>query len=167
MTISIIVAVASNRAIGKDNQLLWHMPADMKFFKEKTLGHPVISGRKNFLSIPEKYRPLSGRTNIIVTNDKSFIYDGIIICYSIEEAIELAKKENKEVFIIGGGQIYKYALQNNLCNKMYVTEIHHEFEADVFFPEVNLDLWIEMDRKDYNADEKNPYNFSFVTYNLK
>jgi len=167
MTVSLIVAVADNGAIGKNNDLLWKMPADMRFFVEKTTGHPVIMGRKNYLSIPEKYRPLKNRTNIIVTRDPDFSAEGSMVCNSVEEAIDQALTENKEVFIIGGGEIYRYALQHNLCQRIYLTEIHESFDADVYFPPLDHQKWKEIERKDHAADEQNPHDFSFLIYELQ
>ena len=134
MNISIIVAVDENFLIGSNNNLPWHLPADMKFFKEKTTGHCVITGRKNYESIPEKFRPLPNRTNIVITRQKSYIAEGAIVVTSIEDAIEGAKQTNdEEIFIIGGGEIFKLAL--HLVNKIYLTVIHDKFDGDVYFPE--------------------------------
>lgn len=163
MSISIIVAVAENNVIGKDNSLIWHLPADMKFFKEKTLGHCVITGRKNYESIPEKFRPLPGRTNIIITRQKNYNAPGAIVVGSIEEAIKRAKETNdKEIFIIGGAEIFKQTL--DLTDKIYYTKIHHSFEGDTFFPEIDLKTWKEAARTDHNADEKNKYKYSFIEF---
>ncbi len=165
---SLIVAVAENGVIGKNNDLIWHLPADMAYFKETTLGKPVIMGRKNYLSIPKKFRPLPNRPNIVVTRNKSFEEENIDICYSIENAIKLAhEKYDGEIFIIGGGEIYKYALENNLCNKLYVTEIQQSFEGDTYFPEIDKDKWTEVSRIKNPADEKNRYHFDFVQYLLR
>ncbi len=162
---SLIVAIAENRVIGKDNDLIWHLPADMAYFKETTLGKPVIMGRKNYLSIPQKFRPLPKRPNIVVTRNKSFTDEGIDVCYSVEEAIELAKtKSEDEIFIIGGGEIYRYALENKLCDKLYITEIQQSFDGDTFFPELNKDEWTEISRIKNPADDKNRYDFDFVQY---
>lgn len=161
--ISIIVAISENNAIGKDNKLLWHMPADMKFFKEKTTEHCVITGRKNYESIPEKFRPLPNRTNIVVTRNKNHQAPGAIVVGSVEEAIEKAKQtSDTEIFIIGGAEIYKQSL--HLCDKLYITNIHHSFEADTFFPEWNTNEWELMYKTDFSADAKNPYDYSFCEY---
>ncbi len=129
--VSIIVAVAKNRAIGKNNQLLWNIPEDLQHFKEITLGHPVIMGQRTYESIG---RPLPKRQNIILTQDKNLKIDGVDICYSLPEAIELAKSYDKdEVFIIGGGSVYAQAI--DFADKLYLTLVDEEFDADVFFPE--------------------------------
>lgn len=165
MTVSIIVAVAENGAIGKNNDLLWHLPNDLKFFKTVTLGHPVIMGRKSYLSIPEKYRPLPGRPNLVVSRDKGFKEEGIRVHQSIESAIESAKELDKqEIFIIGGGQIYKHAISHDLCDRVYFTSVKASFEGDVFFPELDLNKWRETSRVKHNRDEKHAYDYDFVVY---
>lgn len=139
---SIIVAISENNGIGKDNDLLWYLPSDMKFFRKTTLGHCVIMGRKNYESIPEKYRPLAKRTNIIVTRNANYKADGAVVKNSLEEALEFAKSENEsEVFIIGGGQIYKEAMGKNVIDKMYITHVAKNYDADTFFPEIELSNW--------------------------
>ncbi len=163
MLISIIVAVSENNVIGRNNDLPWHLPADMKYFKDTTLGHCVVMGRKNFQSIPDKYRPLEGRTNIVVTRQTGFQEDGTVTVHSIDEAIEFAKsKMETECFIIGGGQIFAQSL--NLSDRIYLTRIHHEFEGDVHFPVLSPGDWKESSRRDIPADEKNKYPFSFLIY---
>ncbi len=163
MSISIIVAVAENNVIGKDNALIWHLPADMKFFKEKTTGHCVITGRKNYESIPEKFRPLPNRTNIIITRQKNYAAPGTIVVGSIEEAIEKAKEtDDDEIFIIGGAEIFKQTL--HLADKIYYTKIYHSFEGDTFFPEINYMEWKEINKTAHLADEKNNYNYSFFEF---
>src|SRR3954465_7549819 len=132
MSISLIVAVGSNNAIGKNNTLIWHLPADMKFFKEKTTGHCIITGRKNYESIPEKFRPLPNRTNIVITRQKDYQAPGAIVTDSIEKALELAEKSgDEEIFIIGGAEIFRQCI--NITDRIYLTKIHHSFEGDVFF----------------------------------
>lgn len=129
--ISIIAAIGSNRELGKDNRLLWHIPDDMERFKQLTLRHPVIMGRNTFESIG---KPLPGRLNIIVTRNKDYKAEGCRICYSLEEAINLAKeKDKKEIFIIGGGQIYEQAI--SIADKLYLTVVEGNFVADTFFPD--------------------------------
>ena len=164
MDISIIVAISKNNAIGKDNDLLWHLPKDMKFFKETTNGHCIITGRKNYFSIPEKFRPLPNRTNIVVTRDTSLSLDGAIIVHSIEEAIDKAKEEEKEeIFIIGGGEVYKQSL--DFATKMYITEVDTVFEeADTFFPTIDTTVWKEVSREKHAKDEKNKFDFDFVVF---
>lgn len=166
MNISIIVAVADNNVIGKDNALIWHLPADMKYFKEKTTGHCIITGRKNYESIPEKFRPLPNRTNIIITRQKNYHAPGTIVVGSVEEAVEKAKQTgDNEIFIIGGAEIFKQTLY--LVNKIYLTYIYHSFEGNVFFPELDLRQWTETIRIKGVVDEKNKYPHDFVILERK
>ena len=159
-TISIVAAIADNNAIGKDLQLLWHMPADMKHFKELTSGNAVIMGRKTFESLPKGALP--NRKNIVLTSMPEAGFVNCFACESMHDALDLCEKE-ENVFIIGGALVYRQAIQR--AEKMYITRIHHEFkEADTFFPIVNWDLWEETERQDFPADEKNPYPYSFITY---
>jgi dihydrofolate reductase len=160
--VSIIVAVANNNVIGKDKTLIWHLPADMKFFKEKTTGHCIITGRKNYESIPEKFRPLPNRTNIVITRQKDYNAPGTIVVGSIEEALKKAKELNDpEIFIIGGADIYRQTL--TFTDRIYLTEIHHDFEGDAFFPLLNPSEWKEVARTKGIVDEKNKYEHDFVT----
>lgn len=162
MTISIIVAVAENNVIGKNNSLIWHLPADMNYFKEKTKGHCVITGRKNYESIPEKFRPLPNRTNIVITRQADYNASGTIVVSSIEEAIEKAKQTgDSEIFIIGGAEIYKQFLR--YADKIYLTRIYHSFEGDSFFPEWHTQEWRETSRIKGITDEKNIYPYDFIT----
>lgn len=165
MIVSLIVAKAENNAIGKDNDLIWHLPDDMAFFKNTTKGRYVIMGRKNFDSIPPKYRPLPGRPNIIVTSNNSFKAENCDVVNSIEEAILLAKKAGeKEAFVIGGGQIYKYALEKNLIDKLYITFVHESFEADVFFPEIDWKKWKKTSELFHPTDGKHKNSFTICTF---
>lgn len=158
MIVSLIVAKAKNNAIGKDNNLLWHLPADMKFFRETTTGHCIITGRKNYESIPKKYRPLKDRINVVVTRNKEFSEEGVHVCHSVEEAIDLAKSlEKVETFIIGGGQIYNEVIEKDLISKMYITQVNEAFEADTFFPEFDSNDWNIEKEKELPLDEKNNY----------
>jgi dihydrofolate reductase len=163
MILSIIVAVAENNVIGKDNTLIWDLPADMKFFKEKTKGHVIITGRKNYESIPEKFRPLPDRTNIVITRQVDYKAPGAIVVASIEAAIQYAKQHhvNEEVFIIGGAEIYKQTI--SICDRIYLTRIHHSFEGDAFFPELTTD-WKLIHQENISVDEKNKYPFTFQTW---
>ena len=164
MKVSLIVAVAENGVIGKDNDLIWHLPKDMRFFKETTLGHHVIMGRKNFESIPHKYRPLTDRTNIIITRQSRYKAEGCIIVNSVIAALDIAKNNgDTEPFIIGGGQIYKLALEANLVDKIYLTKINHPFDGDTFFPQLGSD-WKEVQRIDCKSDEKHAHDYSFLTF---
>jgi len=165
MITSLIVAIAENNVIGKDNDLIWHLPNDMKFFKETTQNHHIITGRKNYISIPEKYRPLANRTNIVLTRQTDFKEDGCVVAHSLEDAIEHAKNNNEtELFIIGGGQIYKEALEKDLIDKMYVTHVHQEFNGDTFFPEINNEKWKKVSEINNPINEKHLYTYSFVLY---
>jgi dihydrofolate reductase len=162
MKISIIVAVAENNVIGKDNALIWHLPADMNYFKQKTIDHCVITGRKNYESIPEKFRPLPNRTNIVITRQEDYHAPGVIIVGSIEEAIKKAKQTgDDEIFIIGGAEIFKQSM--HLADKLYLTKIHHFFDGDVYFPIINSNEWKETNRKKGIIDEKNKYEYDFIT----
>lgn len=162
MRVSLIVAVSENGVIGKDNDLIWHLPKDMKFFKDTTQGHHVIMGRKNFESIPHKFRPLPNRTNIIVTRQTGYVAEDCIVVNSVEESIEVAKRNgDTEPFVIGGGEIYKVALENNLIDRIYLTRIHYTFKGDTFFPNLSED-WKVLAREDCKADEKNKYDYSFL-----
>jgi dihydrofolate reductase len=163
MKISIIAAADENNVIGKGNKLVWHMPEDMNFFKEKTKGHCVITGRKNYESIPEKYRPLPERTNIVLSNKPDYKAPGAIVVGSVYEAVETAReKQEKELFIIGGAEIYKEFM--DLVECIYLTRIHHSFEGDIFFPVLDDSKWKKVDKKHCKADAKNPYDYTFETY---
>lgn len=165
MITSLIVAVAENNAIGKDNDLIWRLPNDMKFFKDTTLNHHIITGRKNYISIPKKFRPLPNRINIVLTRQTDFNEEGCIISNSLEDAIIYAKNYNeKELFIIGGGQIYKEALEKGLIDRMYVTHVHHDFDGDTFFPEIDENIWDKVSEVSNPIDEKHQYSYSFVVY---
>ena len=167
MRVSLIVAVSENGVIGKDNDLIWHLPKDMKFFKETTLGHHVIMGRKNFESIPHKYRPLPNRTNVVITRQSDYKTEGCLVVNSLEASLEISKiNGDTEPFIIGGGQIYKIALEQNLVDRIYLTKIHHTFNGDTFFPELDSD-WKEINREDHFSDEKNKYDYSFLVLEKK
>ena len=166
MIISMIAAVATNRVIGKDNDLVWRLPDDMKYFMETTQNHFVIMGRKNYESIPHKYRPLPNRVNIIVTRQDDYSAPDCVITNTIEEAIDYAKEQNQEeVFVIGGGQIYKQALP--LAHKLYITEIKEHFDGDTYFPDFDHRQWDELSRKHHGKDEKHKHDFDFVIYKRK
>ncbi len=154
----IIAAIARNNALGKDNQLIWHLPADLQRFKRVTSGHHVIMGRKTYESLG---KPLPNRTNIIISRNKDFKADGCIVKNSLEEAIETAR-EDTTPFILGGAEIYKQAIET--ADLLDLTFVHHDFEADAFFPEIDPEIWEEISRQDFKADEKNKYDYSFVTY---
>lgn len=157
--INIVVAKASNNVIGAKNDLIWHLPNDLKHFKSITSGHPIIMGRKTFESLG---RPLPNRTNIVVTGDQNWNAESIEIASSLPKAIEAAKKIDDDIYIIGGGNIYKQAME--FTDVLYITEVHHEFDGDTYFPEIDSDEWEEVEREDFKKDEKHPYAYSFVTY---
>lgn len=160
MNISIIVAVSKNNAIGKNNQLLWHLPNDMKFFKQTTWAMPVVMGRKTFESIGNK--ALNGRLNIVITKQKGLEVDGIVVVNSIDDAIFVAQQHNyKELFIIGGGEIYKQAIA--IANKIYLTNVDTIIDGDTFF-EFDKQHWQLSFEDKKMADEKHIYNYSFETW---
>jgi|SRR5690554_1684559 len=164
MKISLIAAVAENNAIGKDNDLIWDLPDDMQFFKEKTLGTSVIMGRKNYESIPEKFRPLPKRENIVMTRSKTYKAPGCKVVNTLEDAIKAA---DRDIFVIGGAEIYKLALDKDLIDKMYITEIHAEFDADAFFPEFDKSKWNVQVLGEHGIDERHAYAFTFKVYTRK
>ena len=156
--ISIIAAIGRNRELGKDNSLLWSLPADMKFFRSTTKGKSILMGRKTFESIG---RPLPDRQNIVITRNPDYRADGVEIANSLNQALQIAKSE--EVFIIGGAEIYDLALPK--ADKLYLTQIDADFkEADTFFPEIDLSHWQESSRKFYEKDEENIYKMTFTVY---
>lgn len=158
-TLTIIVAKAENNVIGNENQLIWHLPNDLKHFKNLTSGHPIIMGRKTFESIG---KPLPNRTNIVITRNSYWNAEGVLIANSLDEAIEKAKEFDLEIFIIGGGNIYEQAM--DLADVLVVTEVHHSFEGDTKFPEIDLNIWKEISREKFGKDEKHTFEYSFVLY---
>ncbi len=165
MIVSLIAAVASNNVIGRNNQLIWDLPKDMKFFMDTTMGHHIIMGRRNFESIPLKYRPLKNRTNIIISRNKNYQADNCVLVNAISEGIQHAKKNNeKECFIIGGGQIYQHALDLNIVDRLYITHIEESFEGDTFFPTINYNKWEGTLLFSHKADTKNPHSFKVMKY---
>lgn len=165
MKVSLIVAKAENNAIGKDNDLIWHLPDDLRFFSSTTKGHHVIMGRKNYDSIPEKYRPLPNRPNIVVTRNTDFEINDCIVTNTVEKALEIAQANGEEeAFVIGGGQIYDYALKNDLVDKLYLTFVHDEFDADVYFPDVDLSQWNQISELHHPKDAKHASSFTIKCY---
>lgn len=154
--IAIIVAIARNFAIGKNNELLFHLPNDLKRFKFITKGHSVIMGKKTFLSLPEG--PLPHRRNIVITDVPGEMFDGCETAHSIDEAIELVKDE-ETAFVIGGGVIYRQFYP--VAGKLFLTLVHKDFEADIFFPEIRFDEWIEVKHEDL-YDEVNDFHYSNI-----
>ena len=163
MIISAIVAVSDNGIIGRDSDLPWDLPDDMKFFQHTTLGHHIITGRKNYETIPVKYRPLKKRVNIVVTRNIKYVAEGAVVVHSLDAAIKLAHKAGEEeTFIIGGGEIYKEALEHKLIDRLYITEVHSHIEGDTYFPTIDPDQWYEVSRELHRTDAKHAIPFSFV-----
>ena len=154
--LGLVVAISANNAIGKDNQLLWHLPADLKHFKTITTGNTIIMGRKTYDSIG---KPLPNRRNIVITRQKDLKLEGIEVANSLEEAIALCETD-ESIYVIGGAEIYKQALP--MCTKIYLTRVHQYYDADTFFPKLSFDDWGETEKIDHLPDEKNliPYSFS-------
>jgi dihydrofolate reductase len=157
--ISIIVAIARNNAIGKDNQLLWHIPEDLKRFRALTTGHTIVMGKRTFESLP--IRPLPNRRSIVITDVPGEQIPGCEMAYSIEEAI-LKMEEGHENFIIGGGMVYKQFMP--LAHKLYLTIVHKDFEADTFYTEIDYSEWKEIAREDIQAIESLGFDYSYITY---
>lgn len=158
MIISLVAAAAENNIIGKENALPWRLPADLKFFKNLTMGHTMIMGRKTFQSVG---KPLPGRKTIIITRDRSFAAEGCIVLGSLSEAFEYCKNE-EEIFVVGGAEIYHQSLP--LSDKIYLTRVHGIFAGDTYFPEIPPNEWKELSREEFRADEKNIYPYSFIQY---
>ena len=157
--ITLIVAMGKNREIGKENQLLWHLPKDLKHFKELTSGYPIIMGRKTYESIG---KPLPNRTNIVISRKNDWFEEGILIVGSIKEAVKFAKKIDEEVFIIGGGNIYEQTI--DLADKLEVTLVDAVLDADTFFPKINEKVWQKTNEEYHQKDEKNEFDFCFQTF---
>lgn len=160
--LTIIVAAAENDAIGKENQLIWHLSDDLKRFKNLTNGHHIIMGRKTFESFP---KPLPNRTHVVITRQNNYkAPSGVIIVNSLQDAID-ASKNNSQPFVIGGGEIYKQAM--DVADKIELTRVHHNFEADTYFPEIDTKVWKETANTFHKKDENHDYEFSFITYERK
>ncbi len=157
--ISIIVAIAQNNAIGKDNRLLWHLSDDLIRFKKLTSGKTVIMGRNTFLSLPKGALP--NRKNIVITDQENEVFEGCEMAHSIDEALELAGEKN-EAFIMGGGMVYRQLLP--IAGRLYLTTVHEEFDADTFFPEIDFTQWRERDSEFVPAGEKNEYSSTYTLY---
>ena len=157
--LTLIAATSTNNALGKDNQLVWHLPLDFKRFKTLTSEHYIIMGRKTFESFP---KPLPNRTHVIITRNKNYdAPEGCIVVSSLEKAIEVCPK-NEEVFIIGGGEIYKQSI--DIADKVELTRVHTEVEADVFFPEINPEKWDVVFEEHHTKDENHAFDFTFLTF---
>lgn len=157
MTVSIVVAIAENNAIGKNNELLWHLPTDLKHFKQLTSGHTIVMGRKTFDSIG---KPLPNRRNIVITRSNTLEIPGAEVVHTIEQALALCTAE-KEVFIVGGAEIYKQAMDKT--DKIYLTTVHARYEGDAYFPEIDQKKWEEVDNEPHQPDEKNKLAYTFST----
>jgi len=160
--ISIIVAIASNNAIGKDNDLLWHISDDLKRFKRLTSGHTVIMGKNTFYSLP--FRPLPKRRNIVLTDVKGEQIEGCEMAYSIDESIELMD-DSQENFIMGGGSIYNQFMP--LAQKLYITKVHKDFDADTFFPDIDLSIWKLVESIDNEPEKEGSFSFTYEVYERK
>ena len=156
--ITIIAAIDENNVLGKDNQLIWHLPKDLMRFKRLTTGHAIIMGRKTFESLPNA---LPKRHNIVVTRNQNYIKEGVTVCHSLESAIECAKYD-EQPFIIGGGQIYEQAIE--LASRIELTRIHSQFEGDVFFPEIDLKKWFIKKEERLKSHD---FDYSFISYTKK
>jgi len=156
---TIVVAMGEKNEIGFENQLLWHLPKDLKHFKDLTSGHPVIMGRKTYESIG---KPLPNRTNIVISRKKDWFEEGILIVGSIKEAIKFAKKIDEEIFIIGGGNIYEQTM--DVVDRLEVTLVKADLKADTFFPKIDEKMWMKTNEICHEKDEKNAYDFCFQTF---
>lgn len=156
---TIVVAMGEKNEIGSDNQLLWHLPKDLKHFKDLTSGHPIIMGRKTYESIG---KPLPNRTNIVISRKKDWFEEGILIVGSIKEAVKFAKKIDENIFIIGGGNIYEQTME--ITDRLEVTLVKANLEADTYFPKIDPKIWKMTEEICYEKDEKNQYDFCFQIY---
>jgi dihydrofolate reductase len=164
MILSLVVAASTNNAIGKNNQLLWHLPNDLKFFKNTTWAMPIVMGRKTFESLGGK--PLNGRLNIVITRQKNWEATGVIAVGSLEDAIFVAKENKyKEMFIVGGGEIYKDTIKK--ADKIFMTRVHTEIDGDTFFPEIDSSKFALTSNRDLPADEKHIFSYSFQLWQRK
>ena len=159
IVLSLLVAADEGNVIGKANQLPWHLPSDLKYFKNLTWGLPIVMGRKTYESIG---KPLPGRTNIVITRNKDYAAEGIVVVHTIEEALAVAQQKGvKEIFVIGGAEIFNSVFDK--ANRIYLTRIHHRFEGDVFFPNLTDD-WQLVKKHKQEKDEKNAYAHTFQVW---
>lgn len=166
MKITLVAAVAENGVIGRDNDLPWRLPDDMKFFMETTKGHYVILGRKNYESLPPKYQPLPDRVNIVVTRQRDYKAPGSFVVHDIDSAFSMARDNGEqEVMVIGGSAIYELALP--VADRLYITEVKARVEGDVKFPKFSRDEWQEVSRVHHPSDARHAYSFDFVLYERK
>ncbi|OFZ62532.1 MAG: dihydrofolate reductase [Bacteroidetes bacterium RIFCSPHIGHO2_02_FULL_44_7] len=165
MKVALIVAMDRERGIGRDNDLMWHLPDDMQFFKDTTKGQIVVMGRRNYDSIPEKYRPLPGRENVVLTRNADYLAEGCAVFTSLDACLSAYAEENeRRVFIIGGGEIYRLALEANAVDEMYITHINHVYGADTFFPHFQLEDWTVETIQSHPADERHNAAFTILKY---
>lgn len=163
MILSLLLAASENDVIGKDNQLPWHLPNDLKYFKNLTWGMPILMGRKTFDSIG---KPLPGRKSIVITRNRDWQHEDVDVVHSIEEAVQKAESYGvKEIFVIGGAEIFKTSLSK--ADRVYLTRIHQNFDGDTFFPEISEDEWQLTSSRYCEADEKNLYNHTYQVWNRK
>ncbi|MCE5346972.1 MAG: dihydrofolate reductase [Bacteroidales bacterium] len=160
--ISIIVAVSDDMGIGKNNELLWHIPDDLRRFKKLTYGKTVIMGKKTWESLPK--RPLPGRKNIVLTDIPHECIDGAVTVYSIEDAVSKCEKD-EDVFIMGGGSVYRQFMP--IADRLYITHVHKKTPADVYFPEIDPGIWEVVEKDEFNADESNEVSYAYVIYERK
>ena len=161
--IALVVAISENRVIGKDNQLIWHLPEDLKHFKRLTMGHPMIMGRKTFEAIG---KPLPGRTSIIITRQSDFqAPQGCVVAGSVEEALKEGLALDEQVLVVGGGEIYRQALP--FAEVVYLTLVHETYDGDAFFPDLDAETWDVTEQQEHPADEKHAHPFTFFTFRRK
>ena len=157
-TVTMIAAAGENNALGKDNDLVWHLPDDFRRFKALSTGHYIIMGRKTFESFPQ---PLPNRTHVVITRQKDYHPEGAVMVHSLEEALKVAQ-EDPQPFIIGGGEIFDLGM--DVTDKIELTRVHGKFEADAFFPELDLEKWDLISSEYHGKDERHNYDFTFLTY---
>ena len=162
MIVSLIAAMAENRVIGREQDLPWHLPADLKRFKAITSGHPVIMGRKTFEALG---KPLPGRPHVIITRQKDFSYPGVTVVHSVDEALKIYENTDQEVFVLGGGEIYAQLVDR--CDKIYLTLIHEEFEGDTRFPYFDLSQFDVTFKEEHSDDNPEGLAFTFIDYQRK
>jgi len=161
--VSLIVAMSSNGVIGRGGDLPWHLPADLRHFKKTTMGHHLIIGRATW---DELGIPLPGRTMVVVTRNRGFSAEGVLVAHSVEEALSLVR-DDEEPFIGGGAEIYRQALEAEIPDRLYITRVHADVEGDTFFPSIDLDRWLLADRVDHPADEKNEHPYTFERHDSR
>ncbi|MEY4659017.1 MAG: hypothetical protein RJB36_783 [Bacteroidota bacterium] len=162
---ALIVAMDAQRGIGKNNDLMWHLPKDMQFFKDTTQGQIVVMGRKNYESIPEKYRPLPNRLNVVLTRNVDFTAPNCLVFHSLEACLSHFQDEKERtLFIIGGGEIYRMALESSIVDEMYITHVHHTYDAETFFPDFDESNWESSLIFEQEKDEKHEAGFTVNKY---